>query len=81
MDPLIRFPKLKVLGKLVTKALGFRMLMDVISLDPSLVKGSHGTCPADVAEWPVLIGTGATPGDEPIAATAVHERLLAACLR
>jgi hypothetical protein len=53
----------------------------VISLDPALVKGSHGTCPADAAEWPVLIGTGATPGDEPIAATAVHERLLAACLR
>jgi hypothetical protein len=78
---LIRFPKLKVLGKLARKALGFRMLMDVISLDPALVKGSHGTCPADAAEWPVLIGTGATPGDEPIAATAVHERLLAACLR
>ena len=81
VDPLICFPRLKVLGKLARKALGFRMLMDVIALDPSLVKGSHGTCPADTAEWPVLIGTGVTPADEPIAATAVYERLLAACLR
>eukprot|EP01031_Cornospumella_fuschlensis_P021706 gene21706-26599_t len=55
--------------------------MDMISLDPSLVKGSHGTCPADSAEWPVLIGTGATAGDQAIAATDVHDRLLAACLR
>jgi hypothetical protein len=52
--------------------------MDVIPLDPSLVKGSHGACPADSAEWPVLIGTGGA--DAPIEATAVHDRLLAACV-
>jgi predicted AlkP superfamily pyrophosphatase or phosphodiesterase len=80
IDPKIVFPKLKVVGKLLRKALGFRMLMDVISLDPSLVKGSHGTCPADSSEWPVLIGTGGAEGDVPIAATGVHDRLLAACL-
>jgi len=81
VDPIIAFPKLKVAGKLLRKALGFRMLMDVISLDPSLVKGSHGTCPANPAEWPVLIGTGGGDGDAPIPATAVHDRLLAACLK
>ena len=81
IDPKVALPKLKVAVKLLRKALGFRMLMDVISLDPSLVKGSHGTCPADSAEWPVLIGTGATAGDQPLAATDVHDRLLAACLR
>lgn len=80
IDPKIALPKLKVVGKLLRKAFGFRMLMDVISLDPSLVKGSHGTCPADSAEWPVLIGTGALPGDASIAATDVHDRLLATCL-
>ena len=86
VDPVIAFPKLKVAGKLLRKALGFRMLMDVISLDPSLVKGSHGTCPADASEWPVLIGTGnlaaatGMEGNESIPATAVHDRLVAACL-
>jgi predicted AlkP superfamily pyrophosphatase or phosphodiesterase len=80
IDPAIALPKMKIVGKLLRKALGFRMLMDMIALDPSLVKGSHGTCPADSREWPVLIGTGATPGDAPIAATDVHGRLIAACL-
>jgi predicted AlkP superfamily pyrophosphatase or phosphodiesterase len=77
LDPALKSPKLRVGVKLLKKKLGFRMLMDVIPLDPSLVKGSHGTCPADSADWPVLIGTGETP--EPIEATAVNQRLLAAC--
>jgi predicted AlkP superfamily pyrophosphatase or phosphodiesterase len=67
-----------VAAKLLRKKLGLRGLMDVIPLDASLVRGSHGTCPASPDEWPVLIGTG-TAG-EAIEATAVHGRLLAACL-
>ena len=78
VDPALSAVKLRIGLKLVKKKLGFRMLMDVIPLDPSLVKGSHGMCPADSAEWPVLIGTGS--GTEPMAATAVHDRLLKACL-
>ena len=58
LDPKLRAPKLKVAGKLLKKKLGFRMLMDVVPLDASLVKGSHGVCPHDSADWPVLIGTG-----------------------
>lgn len=34
--------KIKVAGKLLKKKLGFRYLMDVIPLDATLVKGSHG---------------------------------------
>ncbi|HEY1109827.1 MAG TPA: nucleotide pyrophosphatase/phosphodiesterase family protein [Opitutaceae bacterium] len=79
VDPALSAPKLKIAWKLLKKKLGFRILMDVIPLDPSLVKGSHGTCPKDTGEWPVLIGTGSLPGDATIAATAVHGRLLAAC--
>ncbi len=79
IDPAIALPKLKVAGKLLRKLLGFRMLMDLIPLDPSLVKGSHGTCPKDSAEWPVLIGAGTSV--DAIEATAVHDRLLAACLK
>jgi len=30
-------------------------LMDVIPLDASLVKGSHGCRPASTSDWPILI--------------------------
>ena len=83
VDPALAAPKLKVAGKLLRKKLGFRILMDVIPLDASLVKGSHGTCPASSDEWPILIGTGTLPAGgntTSIDATAVHDRLLAACL-
>lgn len=79
VDRALSFPKLKVVGKLLRKKLGFRILMDLIPLDPSLVKGSHGSCPRNTDEWPVLIGTGSA--NAPIEATEVHDRLLAACLR
>jgi predicted AlkP superfamily pyrophosphatase or phosphodiesterase len=78
VDPALSAPKLRIAAKLLKKKLGFRILMDVIPLDASLVKGSHGTCPADSSEWPVLIGAGASVA--PIEATAVHERLLKVCL-
>ncbi|BBM83273.1 alkaline phosphatase family protein [Candidatus Uabimicrobium amorphum] len=42
VDPKIYFPTLKVVYKLLRKKLGFRYLLDIISLDASLVKGSHG---------------------------------------
>ena len=42
LDPAIRSPKLAVGWRLARRALGFRTLMDVIPLDASLVKGSHG---------------------------------------
>ena len=42
IDPAIRLPALEVGWKLAKKKLGFRYLMDVIPLDASLVKGSHG---------------------------------------
>jgi len=78
LDPALSLPKLRIGIKLLRKALGFRTLMDVIPLDAGLVRGSHGTCPADSAEWPVLIGTGQSP--ETIDATDVHDRLLAKCV-
>jgi hypothetical protein len=47
--------KLKVATRLAQKKLGFRMLMDVIPLDASLVKGSHGCRPRSVNDYPVMI--------------------------
>jgi predicted AlkP superfamily pyrophosphatase or phosphodiesterase len=55
IDPEITFPKLRVASLLLKKSLGFRYLMDVISLDPSLVKGSHGRVTDDPADGPLFI--------------------------
>ena len=55
LDPAQRFIKLKIGWRLLQKKLGFRMLMDVIPLDATLVKGSHGRRPAAAGDHPVLI--------------------------
>ena len=55
LDPRIRLPPLTIGWKLLKKSCGFRTLMDVIPLDASLVKGSHGR-PADAsADGPVFM--------------------------
>ena len=55
LDPKLWDPKLKIAWRLLQKKLGFRMLMDVIPLDATLVKGSHGAKPKNISDWPVLI--------------------------
>jgi predicted AlkP superfamily pyrophosphatase or phosphodiesterase len=55
LDPKIPLVKLKILRRLAQKKLGFRMLMDVIPLNASLVKGSHGRREKEPANQPVLI--------------------------
>ena len=57
IDPQLKFPKFKILYKLLLKKLGFRTVLDVIPLNASLVKGSHGAIPQKGHE-PVLIGDG-----------------------
>ncbi len=54
-DPEIRFIKAKVGLRLAQKILGFRYLMDVIPLDATLVKGSHGRPTDDPQDGPLLI--------------------------
>ncbi len=55
LDPVIPLVKAKIAWRLLQKKLGFRMLMDVIPLDASLVKGSHGRRPTNSQEWPLII--------------------------
>lgn len=57
VDPAILFPKLRIAWFLLKKKLGFRCLLDVIPLDASLVKGSHGRDKGPEHEYPVLMGT------------------------
>jgi len=54
LDPKIPAVKLKILWRLLQKKLGFRMLMDVIPLDATLVKGSHGARPASAKDYPLI---------------------------
>lgn len=77
IDPALRFPKLRVARRLLQKTLGMRYLMDVIPLDASLVKGSHGR-PTDRAEDGPLFITSASElvGEGPVAATEVKSLLL-----
>jgi predicted AlkP superfamily pyrophosphatase or phosphodiesterase len=46
IDPALKAPKLKIATTLAKRKLGFRGLLEVIPLDATLVKGSHGR-PAD----------------------------------
>jgi len=77
LDPALTAPKSKIAWKLLKKKLGFRILMDVIPLDATLVRGSHGRVPENVQDWPVLIQRGGA-GSAELAATAVCGELLAA---
>ena len=54
-DPTLRLLPLKVGIKLLRKKLGFRYLMDVIPLDATLVKGSHGRINEQVEDCPLLV--------------------------
>ncbi len=55
MDPKDPFIKLKAGFKLLKKKLGFRYLMNVIPLDATLIKGSHGRLETDPSLQPVII--------------------------
>ena len=78
LDPALRAPKLKVGWTLLKKTVGFRYLMDVIPLDASLVRGSHGRLPESRKAGPVLITSeaGLVP-DEAVLAADVKPLLLA----
>jgi len=76
-DPSLEAPRLKVALKIFFRMLGFRALLDVIPLDASLVRGSHGR-PATAPEaGPLLITKreDTLPGER-IDATDVRDVLL-----
>lgn len=71
VNPKFRFPRLAVAWRLAKRALGLRTLLDVIPLDASLVKGSHGRPTDDPRDGPLLIGADPATlpeGDVPMAA-------------
>jgi hypothetical protein len=76
-DPRLMFPKLHAARRLVQKKLGFRMKMDVVPLDASIVRGSHGLAAADPLDRPILIGQGRSPGPS-VPMTDVRDLILGA---
>ncbi len=75
-DPAIRFPKLAVGWRLAKRAAGFRTLMDVIPLDASLVRGSHGRPTDDPADGPLVIASRADLGPGTVSAQAIKALML-----
>lgn len=73
-DPNIKWLMPLVGWKLLKKKLGFRVLMDIIPLDPLLIRGSHGIVPKDQVDWPVLFANGLTPGAT-LSATGVYQMI------
>jgi predicted AlkP superfamily pyrophosphatase or phosphodiesterase len=79
LDPKIRFPKLRIARRLAQKLLGFRYYMDVIGLDTSIVKGSHGRLPTpgrETSEGPAFISSSRTIERELISMPDVKSMLL-----
>ena len=74
-DPMISFPTLRAAKKLITKKMGFRTHMDLISLDASLVRGSHGVTPKDKLDWPIIFGSG-IPSSRLLDATEINNTIL-----
>lgn len=76
LDPQKAAVKLRVGWKLARKLLGFRYVMDVIPLDPALVRGSHGRPPASPEDGAVLIASDKAGARDRFAATDVCGFLL-----
>lgn len=77
IDPAIAMPKAKIAWTLAKRKLGMRAMMEVIGLDASLVKGSHGVAPARAAEGAMVMSSEARLVESAtIAPTAVMELML-----
>lgn len=55
INPKLALPQARAAWKVLKKKMGFRMLMDLIPLDASLVSGSHGRLPEDRNDRPLFI--------------------------
>ena len=80
-DPKLLWPKGRALGKLLLRKLGFRALLDVVPLDASIVRGSHGRVQQAAGFDPVLLGDLPDPFLEQVLPMgAVRDAILTATL-
>nr|YP_009551191.1 hypothetical protein [Vischeria sp. ACOI 3415]QAA12124.1 hypothetical protein [Vischeria sp. ACOI 3415] len=55
IDPNLKWANLKILITLLKKIIGFRYLVNIIPIDASVVKGSHGRIPNDSMNYPIIV--------------------------
>lgn len=77
LDPTLWLPQVKVGWTLAKKAAGFRYLMDVIPLDTTLVRGSHGRLTDDPNAGPLFASSERRLVPPTVAATDVKDLVLA----
>ena len=76
LDPTLTLPKLRIALTLARKKLGFRYLLEVIPLDASIVRGSHGRPTAALEAGPIFISSEKEAVNGPVHATAVRDLIL-----
>ncbi len=79
LDPQLKWPKARIAFRLAQKLLGFRYDMDVIGLDATIVRGSHGRLPTpgwEARESPVFACSSKAIEQDSIRMEAVKSLLL-----
>lgn len=76
LDPKIRAPMVRVGLKVARSKLGFRTLMNVIPLDATLVRGSHGRLTEDPKKAPVILSSEPELLGQSVHATDVKDVVL-----
>lgn len=76
LDPTLTLPRLKIALTLARKKLGFRYLMEVIPLDATLVRGSHGRPTPALDDGPIFISSDKAFVTGPIQPTSVRDLML-----
>jgi predicted AlkP superfamily pyrophosphatase or phosphodiesterase len=76
VDPALTLPRLRIAATLAKKALGFRYLMEVIPLDASLVRGSHGRVTDRLEDGPVFISSEKESARDVVESTDVRDLIL-----
>jgi predicted AlkP superfamily pyrophosphatase or phosphodiesterase len=77
VDPAIRLPQLAISWRLARRALGFSTMMDIVPLDATLVKGSHGRVTDHAEDGPVFVSSeNRLVPEGPVSASAVKQLIL-----
>jgi hypothetical protein len=71
LDPKLSLPALRIARRLAQKKLGMRYLMDVIPLDATLVRGSHGRLSEDPRDAAVFLSSVAFGASSPLPTNGV----------
>ena len=76
LNPEDKLVKAKAGAALLRKKIGMRYSMQVIPLDPSPVKGTHGRLPDSAQDAPVLLCSDGAVARDRVHATDVRDLLL-----